>query len=390
MSGPRPRLLLVVPRPPQRDGQGYQRRAHDVRAALQAEWDVECLSWLPEGKRPGLAQYLVHPGRLARAVALAVTAPAQVAYFQAFAGNTLSRLPPHDLALFFTDRTVPRSRCGPFAIDFIDDFGGAAFARAERSGILRRALWRHEGRRLRRLDDRLAEEAVFSVAITEVDAAGIAPSTKAIPMAMQYRPMPDNGTKVVFGGNLFFAPNTEAAAWICSTLVPRLQSLGVEPGRVLIAGRRPPRSLCRQAEAAGVDLRPDPPDMATVLAEAAVAVSPVVFGSGCQNKVIDATSAGRACVVTPFTNRPLGLVDGVSAAIRERAAADFATAVVTLLADPALRARLVAAATERLAAHAEEAVHHAWRAALRAARCETDGRSGGLRHEEQVDDAARK
>jgi glycosyltransferase involved in cell wall biosynthesis len=91
---------------------------------------------------------------------------------------------------------------------------------------------------------------------------------------------------------------------------------------------------------------------------------PVELGAGCQTKVVDATSAGRACVVTPFTARPFGLVDGVSAVVRERTSPAFAEAVVALLDNPERRARLVAGARERLAAFSEGAVHDAWRRAL--------------------------
>jgi len=326
------------------------------------------VSWVPDGARPGMAQWLRHPTRLARLLGLAATAPAQVAYFQALGGRALAQLPPHDVALFFTDRAVPRSYRGRFAIDFIDDSGAAAFRRAERSGPLGRTLWRVEGRRLRACDARLAAAALVSMAITDEDAAGISPATVTVPMAMQYPSTPDTGDKVVFAGNLFFTPNAEAAEWICSTLVPQLRALGVDAARVVIAGRRPSPALQRQADAAGVDLRPEPPDMGAVLAEAAVAVMPVELGAGCQTKVIDATGAGRACVVTPFTARPFGLVDGVSAAVHERTAPAFAEAVVALLADPARRARLVAGARERLAPYSEAAVHDAWRSALARAR----------------------
>ncbi len=302
-------------------------------------------------------------------MALAAVRPLHVAYAQSQAPSWLPRrMADYDLTLFVTDRAVPRSCSGPFVIDFVDDLGGAAAQRATEQNRLLALLWRWEGRRLRRFDARLAERALLSVAVNSQDAAVISPRVTTIPPAIGTRPRPEAGNKVVFLGNLFYWPNAEAAAWICTSLVPRLRTLGVEPRSVVIAGRRPPPTLRAQAEMAGVDLRADVPDLTAILDEAAVVLGPVVMGSGTQNKVLDAVGAGRACVLTPFSNQAIGLVDGHSALIRERGAAVFAEATLALLGDGALRRRLVDAARAQLAPFEEEAVLEAWRSCFRTVR----------------------
>jgi glycosyltransferase involved in cell wall biosynthesis len=361
----RPRLLLVSPRPPRQDGQGDQRRAHYALTSLSSDWEVEVVSWLPDVDQAPGRRWLAHPFQSLRALTLTAVRPAHVAYVQSLAPRSLAgRLAAYDAVLFMTDRAVPLRPGVPYAVDFIDDLGGAAALRAGSSGVVGAWFWRWESARLRRFDARLASEAVLSLAVSPQDAAAISPAVRTILSAIGTSPSPDVGTKVVFTGNLFYAPNVEAALWICTELAPRLQTLGVDPSHVVIAGRRPPPALRSEAARAGVDLRADVDDLAPVLAEAAVVVAPVVLGSGVQNKVLDAVGVGRACVVSPFTNQALGLVDGHSALVRERTGDAFADAIVTLLADPDLRRRLARQAMEHFDPYTEAAVTAAWRASF--------------------------
>lgn len=358
-----PRLLLVSPRPPRRDGQGDQRRAHCALTSLSTDWAVDVVSWLPDVDQPRRRRWLAHPAQSLRAVALTALRPAHVAYVQSLAPRSLARrLREYDAALFMTDRAVPLRVTAPYAVDFIDDLGGAAARRAGSSGRLASMFWGWESARLRRFDARLASQAVLSLAVSPHDATAIAPGVKTIPLAIGTSPSPDVGTKVVFTGNLFYAPNVEAATWICTQLTPRLGALGVDPRDIVIAGRRPPAALRAHTASAGVDLRADVDDLALVLAEAAVVVAPVMLGSGVQFKVLDAVGAGRACVVSPFANQGLGLVDGHSALVRDRTAHAFADAIVTLLGDLTMRRRLARNATEQFAPCSGQAVGEAWRA----------------------------
>jgi glycosyltransferase involved in cell wall biosynthesis len=281
-------------------------------------------------------------------MALATVLPMQVAYCQGFAPSRIRHLPPHDLA-----------------IDFIDDLGGAASRKATSHGPLLGAFWRWESRRLRRLDARLATDAALSLAISPQDAAAIGSDVQTIRPSIATRPLADHGTKVVFIGNLFYEPNLEAAHWICDQLVPHLRALSMDPGSIIIAGRRPPTTLRTKAKRAGIDLRPSFPDLADLLSEAAVFICPVVLGSGVQNKVIDAVGAGRACVLTPFTNQTLALEDGQSALIRERDPNIFADAILSLLNDSALRRRLTQNALRQLQPYSPEVVADMWRTSFR-------------------------
>ncbi|MFN2607370.1 MAG: glycosyltransferase family 4 protein [Acidimicrobiales bacterium] len=367
-AGGRRRLLVVSPRPPRPDGQGDQRRAAVIVAALAPEWDVSTVSWLPDVETAGWRRWVDRPAALARALVLWARSPLQVAYVQARLPRRLAREisgDGHDQVVFVTTRALPPSAPPGYVVDFVDDLGGAALRRASVTGGLRGAFWRWEGRRLRSLDRRAAARASVAIACSEADAAAVSPAVAVVPLAAATAPLPEEGDDVVFFGNLFYAPNHEAATWICDHLVAPLQRLGVGPGRIVLAGRRPRTALRERAAAVGVRLRADVADLSDVLRGAAVVLAPMELGSGIQNKVLDAVGAGRACVLTPHANAGIGLVDGHSALVRERRPDEFAAAVATLAGDAGLRLRLAREAGRQLSRFRPEAVAAAWRAALR-------------------------
>ena len=358
-------VLVVSPRPPRADGQGDQRRAAELVDALGEEWDVDVMSWLPDVEHTGARRWLSHPSQLLRAAALSAVMPAQVGYVQGRAPRSLAATADkYAVVVFVTDRAVPWRVPPNAVVDFVDDLGGLALRRASSSSLPGALFWRVEGRRLRRLDRRLAAAARLCVAHSAPDAAGIDASVAIIPLSVGTRPVPESGAKVLVLGNLFYAPNHEAATWMCTELVPRLRARGVDPADVVVAGRRPRPALRRAASEAGVELRADVADLSAVLAEAAVVLAPMRLGTGAQYKVLDAVGAGRACVLSPVANAGLELEDGTAALVRDRDPDAFAEATVALLDDPSLRRRLADEAQRRLADFRPEAVAEAWRKAV--------------------------
>lgn len=365
----RRRALLVSPRPPRPDGHGDQRRAHEIAQALAVDHEVEVVSWLPDIGCAGVARWGARPRVWARALRFATHLPLTVAYVQSRAPADLARRlreGDHRVAVLVTDRAVPpgftRALDRHTVVDFVDDLGGAATRRGHWAHGAGRLLWLWEGRRLRRFDAAVAASAAAAVAHSPADAARIAPGVGVVRLSV--RPLPPTTVKavrVVFLGNLFYTPNHEAATWICRELAPALARAGVSPDLLLIAGRRPRPELVEAAAASGVELRADVADMADVLAEAAVVLSPTILGAGSQYKVLDACAAGRPCVLSHQANAGLGLVDGRSALVREREAGPFAEAIATLLSDPGRRVQMAAEARRRMQAYSPETVAAAWR-----------------------------
>jgi len=99
------------------------------------------------------------------------------------------------------------------------------------------------------------------------------------------------------------------------------------------------------------------PNMAEYIQAATIAVAPLLYGAGIQNKALEALACGTPVVATHQATAALNVVSGRELLIADGAEA-FAQALLTLLADPALRARLGTAGRRFV----EE--HHSWDAAV--------------------------
>lgn len=144
--------------------------------------------------------------------------------------------------------------------------------------------------------------------------------------------LPD-GPVLFFHGTLHYAPNAEAVRFLAAEIAPRLRS-----GCVLVAGMSPPRELEgeRLRFTGAVD------DLPAHVEAADLCLCPLWAGGGTRMKLVEYFAAGRAVVSTPLGAEGLPVRDGEHLVVADRAG--FADAVDALLADPARRARLGAAA----------------------------------------------
>lgn len=145
--------------------------------------------------------------------------------------------------------------------------------------------------------------------------------------------------RVLFIGALDVVTNTTALGWFLEHVWPSV--LAEVPDALLdVVGRRPTNDLrTRIAATARVQLHADVPDMKPYLRSATVAVNPAITGSGVNIKLVDYLQAGLPTVSTALATRGLPLQPEVDLLVRD-VPADFAQAVVDLLADPERRRRV--------------------------------------------------
>ena len=140
---------------------------------------------------------------------------------------------------------------------------------------------------------------------------------------------------VLFIGTLSYPPNVDALRRL-SHIWGHVQLR--RPGTtLLVAGAHPSREVRGLAAADGWELAADFPDEDAIFARARIAVAPLRFASGIQNKVLDAAAHGLAQVVDPVALSGLGPGFPVIRAVDDR---QFATRMVDLLGDPDLAATL--------------------------------------------------
>lgn len=183
------------------------------------------------------------------------------------------------------------------------------------------------------------------------------------------------GETVVFSGKMSYHANVAAVRQLLEAIMPIVWR--THPGVVLeIVGERPPAWIRKQGAIAGGRVRVTGrvPDVATHLRGARVAVAPILYGAGIQNKVLEALACGTPVVASPVAASGLALAqDGESVGVCvAKTPAAHAAAIVRLLEDGALARTLGARGRQFVA------THNAWDAIVRrveaAYRAAIDGR----------------
>jgi len=152
---------------------------------------------------------------------------------------------------------------------------------------------------------------------------------------------------LVFVGQMSWFPNRDGISDFLATAFPRL--LQSHPARLRVIGKHDglavPEALQHAVEFTGFvhDLRP-------MVHESAVYVVPLRCGSGTRLKLLEAMAMGKAIVSTRIGAEGIDLVDGENALLADDADS-LVAAIIRLFDDPAMRARLGAAARRTAERH---------------------------------------
>ena len=239
-----------------------------------------------------------------------------------------------------------------FAIDSVALFWSRR-AQAERHA-LKRLVYRHEHWRNARHERQFYPRFRKTVFVSQVDAAlaaELAPSADCISIPngvdIDYfrtsTQASGQGNGIVFTGDLSYAPNRDAADFLVDEIMPRIPR-ELAPHLYLVGQRPSPRLSALGMPDVTVtgfvdDLRP-------YLADAALYVSPLRFGSGIKNKVLEAMSMGKTVVGTPVSFEGIACEDGRDCIVAGTDADSFARQLTAGLRDHAMRAQVGARARQ--------------------------------------------
>jgi glycosyltransferase involved in cell wall biosynthesis len=147
--------------------------------------------------------------------------------------------------------------------------------------------------------------------------------------------------RLVFTGRLGYHANLTAALDLLDTIMPLVWRRFPE-ARLTIAGEgaaRRLRSAVRREPR--VELCSDPRDLRPIMSSAVVAVAPMRYAAGIQNKVLEALASGLPVVASSSAVRALSARAGEDLLVADEPPA-FADQVVTLLGSETLRRRFAA------------------------------------------------
>jgi glycosyltransferase involved in cell wall biosynthesis len=214
--------------------------------------------------------------------------------------------------------------------------------------LVERWRYRAEARRYRRFERQHCRNVDLVVTVSEEDARWVReqyqpPRVFALPLPVDtthFLPSsePIRETQIVFTGYMSHPPNVDAAVYFARTVLPRIRARN--PALEFhVVGRNPVAEVRALASLPGVTVLPDVPDIRTHIAEAAVVVVPLRYGSGARQKILEAWSMGKCVVATPIGAEGLEVQPGENILIAE-GADGLADAVLKTIAQPDLRDKL--------------------------------------------------
>ena len=168
--------------------------------------------------------------------------------------------------------------------------------------------------------------------------------------------IPREPSTIVITGKMSYHANITAVLYFYHEVFPLVRSMRSD-ARLVIVGKDPSQSVARLAHDPAVTVTGYVHDLRVYLGRATVAVSPVLYGAGCQNKVLEAMAMETPMVCSSVSVRGIEAQTGRDILVADTPAA-MAKSVLELLEDKSMR--------EHLAYEARRTVetHHDWNAVV--------------------------
>jgi glycosyltransferase involved in cell wall biosynthesis len=222
-----------------------------------------------------------------------------------------------------------------------------------------RAYLQHQARLVEAVERRLCPAIPLNVMMSDTDAEklrAVAPRARTVTVPngvdtgyFSPGPIRSEAGLVVFLGPTYMYPNRDAVDWFLGTMWSTVRT-AVPGARLHLVGKNPAEDRARFQAVEGVQCHGYVPDIRPQLAAAACSIVPIRVGGGTRLKILDSWAMGTPVVSTSTGCEGLATTEGENILIRDDPRA-FAAAVVEVLGNPGLRARLAAngrATAERL------------------------------------------
>ncbi|HWQ03779.1 MAG TPA: glycosyltransferase [Longilinea sp.] len=144
--------------------------------------------------------------------------------------------------------------------------------------------------------------------------------------------------ELVISGKMSYHANVAMVLHLVNDIMPHVWAERPEV-KLTVVGKDPPRELLSLSDHPGVRVTGSVPDLRPYLQHATVAVAPITYGAGIQNKVLEALACATPVVASPQAVSALQIRSGEEILVAEEPQA-FARHVLALLADAAWQRQL--------------------------------------------------
>ncbi len=153
-----------------------------------------------------------------------------------------------------------------------------------------------------------------------------------------YHEGPRDLNTIVFLGKMSYYVNVASVLWFYQKVFPIIRQKYPDV-KFKIVGRNPVMKITNLAIDPAVEVTGTVKDVRPYLAQATLAICPMVSGAGIQNKMLEAMASGAPCVVTSLATQALKVKSGQQTLIAD-SPEDFAAAVLDLLGNSETRLQI--------------------------------------------------
>jgi len=217
-----------------------------------------------------------------------------------------------------------------------------------RSGALEKLGWLVKAALMRGWEARHAARFDRCLVVSDIDAQRLRAvaadaAVSLVPNGVDtaaLRPLPEAaaGKGLLFVGHLRYPPNIDAVRFLACHILPALR-VRIPEARLTVVGEGAPSVLREFSGRDDMELVGRASSLLPYYQDARVAVVPLRAGGGTRLKILEAMALGRPVVSTPLGCEGLAVEDGKHLLVANDAEG-FAAAVMRLLTDRALVARL--------------------------------------------------
>lgn len=250
----------------------------------------------------------------------------------------------------FPYASLPELAAVPIMVDLVDVDSQKWIECARRASLAKQWLYQLESARVWKLEGEIAKRATTVTLVSEEERElfrriGCSSSVQVVGNGVDieyFSPQPDSPAAAAhtccFVGVLNYPPNVDGLRWFVESVWPAVRA-EVPGARFMIVGKSPEQQVERLAAVPGVELHANVPDVRPFLARSAVALAPMQFARGVQNKVLEAMAMQKAIVATPQSLEGLRAQPDVEV-LAASDADEWSTAIVSLMSDPQRAERL--------------------------------------------------